>query len=129
MNLQNASPKVIIKQVGPGAAKKVIDQQASTSPINSNHKNEKHEAIDELADSTDVSKAGDITKGGRSGKNGICGPQKYDWSDVTHLFEDGVIPDELLEITDPVEYNYILIRLKKDFNDKNKSDFLKYMNL
>ena len=48
---------------------------------------------------------------------------------MSHLFEDGIIPDELLSITDPVEYNYILIRLKKDFNDKNKSDFMKYMNL
>jgi hypothetical protein len=45
------------------------------------------------------------------------------------LFEDGVIPEELLNVTDPIEYNYIIVRLKKDFNDKNKSEFLKYMNL
>lgn len=55
--------------------------------------------------------------------------QVYDWSEVTHLFEDGEIPEELLNISDPVEYNYILVRLKKDFNEKNKSEFLKYMNL
>lgn len=90
------------------------------------------EQIDELADSTDVSKAGDLQKPESADINksyGQCGPQRYDWSDVSHLFEDGIIPDELLSITDPVEYNYILIRLKKDFNDKNKSDFMKYMNL
>ena len=45
------------------------------------------------------------------------------------MFEDGEIPEELNNITDPVEYNYILIRLKKEFNEKNKSKFLNYMNL
>lgn len=48
---------------------------------------------------------------------------------MIHLFEDGVIPEELQNITDPVEYNYLLIRLKKDFNDQTKSEYLKYMNL
>jgi hypothetical protein len=48
---------------------------------------------------------------------------------VSHLFEDGVVPDELLNITDPVEYNYILVRLKKDFNEKYKSEYIKYMGL
>jgi hypothetical protein len=48
---------------------------------------------------------------------------------VAHLFEDGLVPEELREIADPIEYNYILVRLKKDFNEKNRSEFIKYMNL
>ena len=56
-------------------------------------------------------------------------PKRYDWSEVTHLFEKGEIPEELLKITDPVEYNYLLVRLKKEFNEKNKSEYIKYMNL
>jgi hypothetical protein len=40
-----------------------------------------------------------------------------------------VVPDELKNISDPLEYNYLLVRLKKDFNDKTRSEFLKYMNL
>lgn len=83
-----------------------------------------------MADSTDVSKAGDMTRrNSEYQSSGLCKPQKYDWSDVSHLFENGVIPDELLKITDPVEYNYVLVRLKKDFNEKNKSEYIKYMNL
>lgn len=39
------------------------------------------------------------------------------------------MPEDLLNITDPIEYNYLLVRLKKDFNDKNKSEYMKYMNL
>ena len=46
-----------------------------------------------------------------------------------HLFEDNVVPEELRNITDPIEYNYIIVRLKKDFNDKNRSEYIKYMNL
>lgn len=87
------------------------------------------------ADSTDVSKAGDHT--GRHStaasefnkSSGLCKPQYYDWSEVAHLFEGGVVPDELLQISDPIEYNYILVRMKKDFNEKNKSEYIKYMNL
>jgi hypothetical protein len=45
------------------------------------------------------------------------------------LFEDGVIPEELLNVKDPIEYNYLLVRLKKDFNEKNRSEYMKYMNL
>jgi hypothetical protein len=59
----------------------------------------------------------------------LCKPQKYHWSEVAHLFEDGVVPEELASITDPIEYNYILVRLKRDFNESHKSDYLKYMNL
>lgn len=81
-----------------------------------------------MAESTDVSKAGDQTPSD-FGSSGLCKPQKYDWSEVAHLFEEGQIPEELLRVTDPIEYNYILVRLKKDFNEKNKSEFLRYMNL
>jgi len=86
---------------------------------------------DYMADSTDVSKAGgEMTRRGSEAiGSGLCNPKKYDWSEVSHLFENGVIPEELLDITDPVEYNYILVRLKKDFNEKNKSEYIKYMNL
>jgi hypothetical protein len=48
---------------------------------------------------------------------------------VTHLFEDGVVPEELASITDPIEYNYFFVRLKRDFNESHKSDYLKYINL
>jgi hypothetical protein len=48
---------------------------------------------------------------------------------VAHLFDNNEVPDDLLNITDPIEYNYLLVRLKKDFNDKNKSEYMKYMNL
>ncbi len=48
---------------------------------------------------------------------------------MAHLFEDGVVPEELASITDPIEYNYILVRLKRDFNENHKSEYLKYMNL
>lgn len=53
----------------------------------------------------------------------------YDWSEVAYLFEKGEIPDELAAITDPIEYNYLLVRLRKEFNEKHKSNYLKYMNL
>lgn len=56
-------------------------------------------------------------------------PTRYDWSEVAHLFEDGVVPEELQAITDPIEYNYILVRLKRDFNEAHKSEYMKYMNL
>lgn len=39
------------------------------------------------------------------------------------------MPEELASITDPIEYNYILVRLKRDFNEAHKSDYMKYMNL
>jgi len=53
----------------------------------------------------------------------------YDWSEVAYLFDSGEIPDELAAITDPIEYNYLLVRLRKEFNEKHKSNYLKYMNL
>lgn len=77
--------------------------------------------------STDVSKADLTHRGDKS--SGLCRPQTYDWSEVAHLFDDNVIPDELLAIADPIEYNYILVRLKKEFNEKNRSEYMKYMNL
>jgi hypothetical protein len=40
-----------------------------------------------------------------------------------------VVPEELLSITDPIEYNYLIVRLKKDFNEKHRSDYLRYMHL
>lgn len=53
----------------------------------------------------------------------------YDWSEVAYLFEDEIIPRELLQITDPIEYNYLIVRLKKEFNEKYRSDYLRYMHL
>ena len=53
----------------------------------------------------------------------------YDWSEVAYLFEDEVIPRELLQINDPIEYNYLIVRLKKEFNEKYRSDYLRYMHL
>jgi hypothetical protein len=34
-----------------------------------------------------------------------------------------------LTITDPIEYNYLLLRLKKEFNEKHRSEYLRYMHL
>ena len=45
------------------------------------------------------------------------------------MFDKGEIPEELAAITDPIEYNYLLVRLRKEFNEKHKSNYLKYMNL
>jgi len=45
------------------------------------------------------------------------------------LFVDGKIPEELLDIEDPLQFNYLLVQFKKDFNDWTHSDFLKYMKL
>ena len=39
------------------------------------------------------------------------------------------MPEELAYITDPIDINYILVRLKRGFNDIHKSDYLKYMTL
>ncbi len=82
---------------------------------------------DGMAESTDISQRGLIETPYKS--SGLCKPQRYDWSEVAHLFEDGVVPDELASITDPIEYNYILVRLKRDFNENHKSAYMKYMNL
>lgn len=56
-------------------------------------------------------------------------PEKYNIDEIAHLFMDGKIPDEIYNIEDPMEYNYLLVKLKKEFNDKTRSEFLKYMNL
>jgi len=53
----------------------------------------------------------------------------FDWTSVAYLFEKGEIPDEIAAITDPVEYNYLMVRLRKEFNDKHRSNYLKYMSL
>ena len=56
-------------------------------------------------------------------------PPKYNIDEIEHLFVDGKIPEEIHNIEDPMEYNYLLVKLKKEFNDKTRSEFLKYMNL
>jgi hypothetical protein len=56
-------------------------------------------------------------------------PPKYNIDEIEHLFVDGKIPEEIYNIEDPMEYNYLLVKLKKEFNDKTRSEFLKYMNL
>mmetsp|Transcript_33446 Transcript_33446/g.41286 ORF Transcript_33446/g.41286 Transcript_33446/m.41286 type:complete len:173 (-) Transcript_33446:849-1367(-) len=61
--------------------------------------------------------------------NAFGAQHQYDWSEVAYLFEQGEIPEELAAITDPIEYNYLLVRLRKEFNEKHKSNYLKYMNL
>jgi len=86
------------------------------------------------ADSTDVSKV-DVFSPMRKKKvpgetrQTLQDRNQYDWSEVAYLFEDGVIPTELLQITDPIEYNYLIVRLKKEFNEKHRSDYLRYMHL
>jgi len=50
-------------------------------------------------------------------------------AELEHLFLDGQIPEELLEIQDPLQFNNLLVRFKKEFNDKTHSEFIKYMNL
>ena len=56
-------------------------------------------------------------------------PEKYNIDEIEHLFMEGKIPGEIHNIEDPMEYNYLLVKLKKEFNDKTRSEFLKYMNL
>ena len=45
------------------------------------------------------------------------------------MFENNEIPEEIASITDPVEYNYLMVRLRKEFNEKHKSGYLRYMSL
>jgi hypothetical protein len=100
------------------------DKKQFASPIGSG-------AGDLLADSTDASVAGGLQSAEAEDlkRSGFCKPQRYDWAEVAHLFEDGIVPEELSNITDPIEYNYILVRLKRDFNENHRSDYMKYMNL
>lgn len=51
------------------------------------------------------------------------------FKELEHLFVDGTIPEELLEIDDPLQFNYLLVQFKKEFNDRTHSDYIKYMNL
>ena len=39
-------------------------------------------------------------------------PPKYNIEEIGHLFMDGKIPDEIYNIEDPMEYNYLLVKLK-----------------
>lgn len=75
------------------------------------------------------SKAGDLEQTPSRVLNAFGASHNYDWSEVAYLFEKGEIPEELAAITDPIEYNYLLVRLRKEFNEKHKSNYLKYMNL
>ena len=56
-------------------------------------------------------------------------PPIYNFEELEHLFIDGKIPAELLEIEDPLQFNYLLVQFKKEFNDRTHSEFLKYMKL
>ena len=56
-------------------------------------------------------------------------PDPYNIQEIEHLFVEGKIPEEIYTIEDPMEYNYLLVKLKKEFNDQTRSEFLKYMNL
>jgi predicted mannosyl-3-phosphoglycerate phosphatase (HAD superfamily) len=75
------------------------------------------------------SKAGDLENEPSKLSNAFGAHHNYDWSEVAYLFEKGEIPEELAAITDPIEYNYLLVRLRKEFNEKHKSNYLRYMNL
>jgi hypothetical protein len=99
----------------------MTDKKAKTQGSPGNHFDD--------AESTDVSKAGDILKTEKPAAKGQGHAPMYDWTEVAYLFEDGVIPKELLAITDPIEYNYLIVRLKKDFNEKHRSEYLRYMHL
>ena len=79
-------------------------------------------------ESTDISKIGDSPDPKKVKTPNMQVPA-YDWSEVAYLFDDGVVPQELLAINDPIEYNYLIVRLKKEFNEKHRSDYLKYMHL
>lgn len=61
--------------------------------------------------------------------NAFGAKHTFDWSEVAYLFDSGEIPEEIASITDPVEYNYLMVRLRKEFNEKHKSNYLRYMNL
>jgi len=119
------------------------DDMAPTSQIQAQQQFELQSAQDKMkeqkyivddADSTDVSKV-DVFSPMRKKKvpgetrQTLQDRNQYDWSEVAYLFEDGVIPTELLQITDPIEYNYLIVRLKKEFNEKHRSDYLRYMHL
>jgi hypothetical protein len=84
-----------------------------------------------VADSTTEggSRAGDLDQVPSRLNNAFGAGHNYDWSEVAYLFDKGEIPEELAAITDPIEYNYLLVRLRKEFNEKHKSNYLKYMNL
>lgn len=47
------------------------------------------------AESTDVSKAGDLTDK-KKVSHGLGQAPVYDWTEVAYLFENGTIPEELL---------------------------------
>lgn len=66
-------------------------------------------------------------KGSTAG--GLGNRHSFDWSEVAYLFENNEIPEEIAAISDPVEYNYLMVRLRKEFNEKHKSSYLKYMSL
>lgn len=85
--------------------------------------------MDMDGESTDISKAGESPQQQRILKTPCGQAPAYDWSEVAYLFEDGVIPPELMNITDPIDYNYLIVRLKKEFNEKHRSDYLRYMHL
>lgn len=55
--------------------------------------------------------------------------QAYEIEEYEHLFPHGHIPESLRGIVDPLEFNYLLVKLKKDFNEANRSKFLDYMQL
>jgi hypothetical protein len=62
-------------------------------------------------------------------KSAFGAKHNFDWSEVAYLFDSGEIPEEIAAITDPVEYNYLMVRLRKEFNEKHRSNYLRYMNL
>ena len=78
---------------------------------------------------TEAASQGDLEQSPSKIDNAFGAAHMYDWSEVAYLFDKGEIPEELAQITDPIEYNYLLVRLRKEFNEKHKSNYLRYMNL
>ena len=53
-------------------------------------------------------------------------PDPYNWEEIEHLFPDGKVPDELKDIDDPMQWNYLLVKFKKEFNERTHSEFIDY---
>ena len=54
---------------------------------------------------------------------------KINFEELEHLFMDGWIPDEFFDAKDPMQFNYLLVKFKKEFNDRTHSEFMNYMKL
>ena len=61
---------------------------------------------------TDVSRADSLLKTYQKSEQASIKPKLfYNWNDLANLFEDGIISQESLQITDPTNLKYIIVRL------------------